>query len=498
VGPRFAVFRRKPIASLSVGSDAPGGEREKAGLRRVLGTGHLTLLGVGAIVGAGIFSSIGQMAAGSGDAPGAGPALVISYLLTALTCGLAALCYAEIAALVPAAGSAYSYAYAAFGELWAWIIGWDLIIEYAIGNVYVAQSWSDYFRSFLRGVAGIDLPAWLATDLQTAAADPAIRAVAPTLGGHVVAVNLPAVAITALLTILLVTGIRESARLNSLLVLFKLALLVVFIAVGARYVEPAHWHPFAPNGWKGIWTGASLAFFSYIGFDAISTTAEEARRPERTLPRAMLASLGLCAVLYVATAVVMTGLVPSHELGTGDPLALALRRAGLDHLATLMAFGAVLAVTAVLLVFQLGQTRILMVMARDGLLPPLFARLHAGRRTPVAATVLTGLFVAVASSVLTPAQALELTSIGTLFAFIVVAGGVIALRIREPDRPRPFRCIGYPFTPIASMLTSFVLMLGLPATNWWRFAIWLCVGLGVYAAYGRRRSRLGAPSRDPS
>ena len=487
--PPFAAFRRKPIEALSA-QEGEGEGQSQGGLRRVLGTGHLTLLGVGAIVGAGIFSSIGQMAAGSADAPGAGPALVISYLLTAVACGLAALCYAEIAALVPAAGSAYSYAYTAFGELWAWIIGWDLIIEYAIGNVYVAQSWADYFRSFLRGVAGVDLPGWLATDLQTAAADPTIRAGAPTLFGHALAVNLPAVAITALLTILLVVGIRESARVNSLLVLFKLALLAVFIAVGARYVEPAHWRPFAPNGWRGIWTGASLAFFSYIGFDAISTTAEETRDPQRTLPRAMLASLAGCAVLYVATAVVMTGLVPSSDLATGDPLALALRRAGLDRLATLMAFGAVLAVTAVLLVFQLGQTRILMVMARDGLLPPAFARLHPVRRTPVTATVLTGAFVAVASSVLTPSQALELTSIGTLFAFIVVAGGVMALRVREPDRPRPFRCVGYPVTPIASMATSFVLMLGLPATNWWRFAIWLIVGLCVYWGYGRRHSNL--------
>jgi len=483
---RFDPFRRKPIESLGAGekSEATGG------MRRVLGTGHLTLLGVGAIVGAGIFSSIGQMAAGSADAPGAGPALVLSYLLTAVTCGLAALCYAEIAALVPASGSAYSYAYAAFGELWAWIIGWDLIIEYAIGNVYVAQSWADYLRSFLRGAAGVELPAWLCTDLQTAALDPAIRAVAPTLGGHVVALNLPAAAITALLTMLLVAGIRESARVNSLLVLFKLALIVVFIAVGARYVQPANWHPFAPGGWKGIWTGASLAFFSYIGFDAVSTTAEEARHPERSLPRAMMASLALCAVLYVATAIVMTGLVPSRELAAGDPLALALRHAGLDHLATVMAFGAVVAVTAVLLVFQLGQTRILLVMARDGLLPPLFARLHPKRRTPVAATVLTGLFVAVAPTLLTPAQALELTSIGTLFAFIVVAGGVIALRVREPHRPRPFRCLGYPFTPVASMVTSFVLMLGLPSTNWWRFGIWLVAGLCIYLAYGRRRSRL--------
>jgi basic amino acid/polyamine antiporter, APA family len=262
------------------------------------------------------------------------------------------------------------------------------------------------------------------------------------------------------------------------------------VAVGAVYVEPAHWRPFAPGGWRGIWTGASLAFFSYIGFDAISTAAEETRDPQRALPRAMLASLAICSVLYVATALVMTGLVPSSELATGDPLALALRRAGLDRLATLMSFGAVVAVTAVLLVFQLGQPRILLAMARDGLLPPAFARLHARRRTPVVGTVATGIFVAVMPSLLTPAQALELTSIGTLFAFIVVAGGVIALRRREPDRPRPFRCPGYPFTPLASIAASFGLMLGLPATNWWRFAIWLALGLVVYALYGRRHSRL--------
>jgi len=465
-------------------------DQRGTGLRRVLGAGHLTLLAVGAIVGGGIFSSIGQMAAGGPDGPGAGPAVVVSYLLTAVACAFAALCYAEIAAMIPAAGSAYSYARAAFGRIWAWIIGWDLVIEYAIGNVYVAQSWAEYLRSFLRGAVGVDLPAWLATDLQTAAADPAIRAAAPAVAGHPIGVNLPAAAITVGLTVLLVRGIRESARVNALLVLLKIALVALFVAVGAAHVQPAHWRPFAPGGWRGIWTGASLAFFSYIGFDAISTAAEETRRPERDLPRAMVASLAICAVLYVATALVMTGLVPSSALGTSDPLAHALRVAGLDRLATLMAFGAVVAVTAVLLVFQLGQPRILMAMARDGLLPAAFGRLHARHRTPAASTIVTGVFVAVMPSVLTPAQALELTSIGTLFAFIIVAGGVIALRRREPHRPRPFRCPGYPFTPLASIATSFALMLGLPATNWWRFGVWLVVGLAIYAAYGRRRAKV--------
>ena len=476
-----ALFRRKPIAS------ATGDEPSGGGMHRVLGAGHLTLFGVGAIVGAGIFSSIGQMAAGSPGVPGAGPALCLSYVLTAFVCGLAALCYAEIAALIPAAGSAYSYAFAAFGEIWAWIIGWDLIIEYAIGNVYVAQSWADYFRSFLRGAAGVDLPGWLASDFQTAALDPLISAHAPRIAGHVVAMNLPAAAITVVLTVVLVSGIKHSARLNALLVLFKLGLIGAFVAVGAAYVRPANWHPFAPGGWSGIWTGASLAFFSYIGFDAISTVAEETRAPERSLPRAMLASLAICAVLYVVTSVVMTGLVPASQLGTGDPLAHALRSAGLERLATLMAFGSVVAVTAVLLVFQLGQARILLAMARDGLLPAAFGRLHPRRGTPVFGTIITGVFVAVMPTLLTPAQALELTSIGTLFAFIVVAGGVIALRRSEPDRPRPFRCPGYPWTPLASIAASFGLMLGLPATNFWRFGIWLVVGLTIYALRRRRR-----------
>jgi len=361
------------------------------------------------------------------------------------------------------------------------------VIEYAIGNVYVAQSWADYLRSFLRGAFGVDLPPWMATDLQTAAADPAIAALAPHLGGFTVGFNLPAAAITAALTVVLCVGIRASARLSNALVLFKLALVVMFVVVGVAFVQPAHWTPFAPNGWRGIWTGASLAFFSYIGFDAVSTAAEETRDPQRSLPRAMIASLAICAVIYVAVAVVMTGLCSPADLATGDPLARALQLAGLGRAATAMSLGAVVAVTAVLLVFQLGQPRILLDMARDGLLPRPFARVHGRRRTPVFGTVVTGTFVALAPTFLTPAQALELTSIGTLFAFIVVAGGVIALRIREPDRPRPFRCPGYPLTPALAILSCLTLMFGLPAANWWRFGVWLLVGLSIYAV--RRRAR---------
>jgi APA family basic amino acid/polyamine antiporter len=339
----------------------------------------------------------------------------------------------------------------------------------------------------------VDLPAWLATDLQTAARTPAIAALAPRIGDFVVAFNLPAIAIVALLTFVLVRGVRESARLNNLMVLWKGLLVLIFVGVGAFYVQPANYTPFAPNGLRGIWTGASLAFFSYIGFDAVSTAAEEARDPQRDLPRGMIASLVICTILYVATAAVMTGLLPAAELATGDPLAHALRRAGLEGLATVMAAGAVIAVTAVLLVFQLGQPRILMVMARDGLLPPFFARVHRRFRTPAVGTLCTGAFVAIGTTVLTPEQALELTSIGTLFAFVLVSAGVIALRLREPNRPRPFRCPGYPVTPLLSIACCVWLMAGLPPSNWWRFAIWLAVGLVIYLLYGVRRSRLGAP-----
>jgi basic amino acid/polyamine antiporter, APA family len=485
--PLATLFRRKPIGAALADSERPEGR-----LTRSLGAFDLTMLGVGAIVGAGIFSSVGQMAAGTATQPGAGPALVVSYIATAIACGFAALCYAEIAALVPVSGSAYGYAYVALGELVAWIIGWDLVIEYAVGNIYVAQSWAEYFRSFLRGAFGVDFPAWMATDLQTAAATPAIAAEAPRIFGVTVAFNLPAILVTALITALLVRGVRETARGNAVMVGLKLLLVCAFVAVGAAFVEPAHWQPFAPNGWRGIWTGASLAFFSYIGFDAVSTAAEETRDPQRNLPRGMIGSLVLCTFVYVAVAAVMTGLVPAAELGTGDPLAHALRRAGLDRLSIVMAVGAVVAVTSVLLVFQYGQARIFMAMARDGLLPGLFGRVHPRFRTPATSSVLTGLFVATGACVLTPDQALELTSIGTLFAFIVVSVGVVALRRLEPERPRPFRCPGYPVTPVLSVVACAWLMAGLPASNWLRFGAWLAAGGVIYAFYGRRRSRLAA------
>ena len=519
-----SLFLRKSGHELSSADDA-------GALKRTLGAFDLTMLGIGAIIGAGLFSSIKDMIVGtlnpdlSVHTLGAGPAVVLSYMLTAMACGFAALCYAEISAMVPASGSAYSYSYAAFGELIAWIIGWDLIIEYAIGNVYVAQSWGDYFQTFLDGLFGWHMPAWLTHDFQSAtglvekatsvladaAASVADKAGAqdviatwqgvPRVGGWILSCNLPAFAITILLTFVLYIGIKESARANAMMVVLKLGLVAAFIALGtwtlihsndsARwYSGGMSWERFAPNGVRGIWQGAALGFFSYIGFDAVSTASEETRDPQRNLPRGLIWSLVICTVLYILVALVLTGVVPYEEMKTNDPLAEAMKRMGYANFATLFAFGAVIAMTAVLLVFQLGQTRIFMVMARDGLLPKMFAKIHPTHRTPYISTWITGLVVALACSFMTPDQAIGLTNIGTLFAFILVAVGVIVLRVREPERPRPFRVPLYPVVPILAALSCLGLILGLEASNWLRLVIWLAVGLVVYFSYGYRNSVL--------
>jgi APA family basic amino acid/polyamine antiporter len=485
------------------GQETHSGEHSESGLKRSLTAVDLTLLGIGAIIGAGLFSSIKEMIAGRYAADGvtlmmsgAGPSVILSFVLTAIACGFAALCYAEISAMVPASGSAYSYSYAAFGELIAWIIGWDLIIEYAIGNVYVAQSWGDYFQTFLDGLCGWHLPLWLTKDMQTAAAlaaDPQNADAFPHLFGHAVAFNLPAFAITILLTLLLFIGIKESARANAVMVALKLVLVAIFIFLGFRTILKRgenHWTPFMPNGYSGIWHGAALGFFSYIGFDAISTAGEECKNPQRDLPRGLLWSLLICTVLYVLTAAALTGVVPLEAMKGNDPLAQAMKLMGYQNVATIFAFGAVIAMTAVLLVFQLGQTRIFMVMARDGLLPKVFSRIHPRFRTPHVSTWITGLVVATCCSILTPDQAIGLTNIGTLFAFILVALGVIVLRIREPDRPRPFKVPLWPITAPLAILACLGLILGLEASNWWRLLIWLVIGLVVYFLYGYRNSVL--------
>ncbi len=479
-----SLLRRKDVDACQ--EDA---ERSEHRLKRSLGVFNLTALGIGAVIGAGIFSAIGTAASGGANHVAAGPALVVSYVLVALACGFAALCYAEMAAMVPVAGSAYTYAYVTLGEFVAWIIGWDLILEYAVGNVAVAVSWADYFKSLLAGL-GVHLPAWLSTTVDHARTTPGLLESAPHVLGVPIVLNLPAGLIIALLTVLLVIGIQESARVNTGMVVLKLVMVAGFIGVGTFYVAPTNWTPFAPNGLHGILSGASLIFFAYIGFDAVSTTAEEARNPQRDIPRAMIATLAICTVLYAAVTLVLTGMVGWKDLGVGDPLAKALQGAGLKALAGVLSFGAVIAMTAVLLVFQLGQPRIFMVMARDGLLPAWAAKVHPRFRTPYVTTILTGLAVGIPAMFVDINEAIEFTNIGTLFAFILVSIGVIVLRRTDPGRHRPFRCPGVPVLPMLSILGCSVLMLYLPFITWMRFVVWQAAGVLLYFLYSRRHSRL--------
>jgi basic amino acid/polyamine antiporter, APA family len=489
--------------------------RERGGLRRSLNKWHLTALGVGATIGAGIFATTGTAIVGDSLRPGAGPAIVISFLLTALTCGFAALCYAEFAAMVPISGSAYTYAYASLGELVAWIIGWDLIIEYAVGNIGVAIGWSGYFRELLSHF-GLSLPAWLATDYRSAhmaaeaiaggASDPSSMYLAsalssaPTIFGLPFIANLPAFLIVLLITIVLVIGIKESANSNTAMVVLKIGVILFFCAVGATLIKPENWNNpalggFAPNGWAGISAGAAIIFFSYIGFDATSTAAEEAKDPARDMPFGIIMSLIVCTVLYIILALVMTGMAPWNKLGTPEPMVTALALAdGSPRLLMLsrliVSLGAVIAMSSVLLVFQLGQPRIFMSMARDGLLPPFLARVHPRFRTPYIGTIITGLFVATFAAFANIAEVVDLTNIGTLFAFVLVSAGVLVLRRLEPNRVRPFRAPWVPLTPIISIVACLYLMLQLPRLTWIRFGIWLVVGLVIYLLYGVRHSRL--------
>jgi len=501
-----ALFRRKPISSLGDDHVDPQTGVEH-GLRRSLGVWQLTALGIGAIIGAGIFSGAGTAVSGGPNHPGAGPGLVVSYVLVAIACGFAALCYAEFASLIPQAGSAYTYAYATLGELVAWIIGWDLIIEYAVGNIAVAVSWSAYFQTLLRGF-GLGFPEWLATDPRTARqayeqlqADPTITTgsvveaarawtSAPELFGMHVIFNLPAVLIVGLITWVLVIGIRESAWANTVMVVLKLAILLFVIAMGAFWVRPENWTPFAPNGWAGISAGAALIFFAYIGFDAVSTAAEEAKNPQKDMPRAMIVSLLVTSVIYIVVTLVLTGLVPWNQHGTADPLASAFGNRGYHWAAGIISFGAVVSMASVLLVFQLGQPRIFFSMARDGLLPQWAAKLHPRYRTPHVTTILTGAFVAFFAAFANINEVIELTNIGTLFAFVLVALGVMVLRVRDPGRHRPFRTPAVWFVAPAAILSCGYLMVQLPRVTWERFIIWLAVGLVLYFMYGYRHSRL--------
>ena len=496
----------KPLHQLTGEDDAHGGPR----LVRSLGPVQLISLGIGAIIGAGIFSTVGSAAAGGAHHLGAGPALIVSFMLTALACGFAALCYAEFASMVPIAGSAYTYSYATLGELVAWIIGWDLIIEYAIGNVAVAISWSGYFQELLRGF-GITWPVWLGIDYRTAyralaeyqaaggaAADLAPNVVrnaramltAPRVGGVPILFNLPAFMVVMGITWVLVRGVRESAGFNTAMVVLKLLIIAFFLAVGVFYVKPDNWTPFAPNGFAGISSAAAIIFFAYIGFDAVSTAAEETRDPQRNMPIGMIGSLVICTVIYMAVAIVLTGLTPWTQLGTAEPLATAFSSLGMHWVSGIISLGAVFATTSVLIVFQMGQPRIFFSMARDGLLPPWAAKVHPKYKTPHITTILTGVFVGLLAGFANIDEIVELTNIGTLFAFVLVAVGILVLRHTNPDAARPFRTPLVPVVPLLAVVSCGYLMLELPRQTWERFFIWLGIGLVVYFAYGYRHSKL--------
>jgi APA family basic amino acid/polyamine antiporter len=489
------LFQRKAIADIT--------QMEGEGivsLKRTLGAGDLIMLAIGAVIGAGIFGAIGTAAAGQTGPGGevirygAGPALIFSFLLLGGACALAALCYAELAAMIPQAGSAYTYSYATMGELVAWIIGWDLILEYAVGNVAVAISWGDYFNTLLRGF-GTQLPPWLTTGYRTAllSSDPQIRGLldtAPRIAGIPVLVHLPAFGIVMVITWLLLRGARESVTANNIMVIIKLVALALFVAVGATHLNLDNYRPFAPNGFTGIHQGAAIVFFAYIGFDAISTAAEETRNPQRNLPIGILGGLAVCTVIYVIVGFVLTGMVPYTQLAVADPLARALELAGFMTVGWIVALGATVSMAAVLLVFQYGQPRIFYAMARDGLLPQWAARIHPRTRIPYVTTLGTGIFVALWSLVGDAAETYDLTNIGTLFAFTLVSIGVLILRYREPDRPRPFRV---PFVWPVSLLSAsacIFIMYGLPGSAWRRFLMWLASGLLVYIFYGYQHSRL--------
>jgi APA family basic amino acid/polyamine antiporter len=465
---------RKPVARLL--AEMEGGDH---GLRRVLGPVALTSLGVGCIIGAGIFVLTGLAANQF-----AGPALVLSFVVAGVGCTLAGLCYAEFAAMVPVAGSAYTYAYATLGELLAWIIGWDLVLEYAVASSTVAHGWSHYFVSFLR-IFGVELPhAWTTAPFDF---DPAT--------GHWVAtgaiMNLPAMVIVLAVTVILVIGIRESAGFNSAMVILKVAVVLFVIVVGAGYVNTANWQPFMPYGMTGVFKGAAYIFFAYIGFDSVSTHAEEARNPQRDVPIGIMVSLLLCTLLYILVAGVLTGMVPYTQIDLNAPVAEAFAARGLHLAHLLIAAGAVVGITSVLLVLLLSQARILLALARDGLISrSFFGVVHPRFRTPHKATILTGILVSLAGALFPLKLLADLVNIGTLMAFVVVCAAVIVMRRSNPELRRPFRTPFMPWVPIGGILVNLAMMFSLGWENWLRLGVWLAIGLVIYLLYGRKHSRL--------
>jgi len=563
-----SLFRKKSIDVILKDAAAGMGDGHGGGLKKVLGVRDLTFFGVAAVIGAGVFSSIGKASYDGG------PGVIYLYISTAIACGFAALCYAEFASTVPVSGSAYTYSYVAFGEIFAWIIGWDLLMEYAIGNIAVAISWSDYFTN-LMDKAGMHIANWLSMDYSTAhsgfndvvamlskgetlqhlAANPDNATAlsqydawshAPVLGGLHLIMDLPAFCIVALITAVVFVGIKESRAMSNIMVIIKLCVIFLIIVLGSYYVHPANWTPFTPNGFSGVLKGVSAVFFAYIGFDAISTTAEECKNPQRDLPRGMIYSLIICTILYVLLALVLTGMISYKQLNVGDPLALVFEARGLHFVAGIVAVSAIIATASVLLVFQMGQPRIWMSMSRDGLLPKIFSKLHPKFKTPSFSTILTGFVVAIPALFLNLSTVLSLTSIGTLFAFVLVCGGILVLD-KMPNRPESkFRvphvsgkyifpgmyvlALGlilyyvpgyfqdlfnhwesspmilfwlvttivtvytfirnYSLIPVLGLISCFYLMAQETHIVWIRFLAWLIIGLVIYFFYSFRNSKL--------
>ncbi|CAD6877342.1 Uncharacterized amino acid permease, GabP family [Methylomonas albis] len=440
------------------------------GLKQTLTARDLTILGIGAVIGAGIFVLTGIAAAKY-----AGPAIVVSFILAGIACGLAAMCYSELAAMIPVSGSAYSYAYATMGELMAWIIGWDLILEYALASSTVAIGWAGYLTSFLDNF-GIHLPTYLTTAY-----------LANPEAGFI---NLPAVTIILLLTGLLVVGIRQSAIFNFVMVLIKLTVIVVFIIAGSGHIQTENWANFTPFGFGGVLTGAGVIFFAYIGFDAVSTAAQEAINPQRDVPIGIIASLAVCTLLYILVAGVLTGIIPYTELNVPAPIALAVDHVGMSWLSPIIKIAAIAGLTSVMLVLLMGQSRIFFSMAKDQLLPPLFAKVHPKFQTPHLSTILVGVAVSLLAGFMPIEKLGELVSIGTLFAFVLVCGGVWILRNSHPEMQRHFKCPAVPYVPIAGILVCLSLMVGLPADTWVRLFVWLLIGFLIYFGYGVKHSHL--------
>ncbi len=485
------LFARKPLALLL--EEMKGENR----LRRVLGPASLTSLGVGAIIGTGIFVLTGVAAHDK-----TGPALMLSFVVAGVACVFAALCYAEFASMVPVAGSAYTYAYATLGELFAWIIGWDLVLEYAVGSATVAHGWSHYFQDFI-GIFGISIPHALGNAPFDFNPDTGQLAATGTL------FDLPAVVITALVTLILVVGIRESSRFNNTMVLIKLAVVFLVIGVGVFYVNADHWTPFAPYGLTGVsffghtlfgqtglggeplgmLAGAATIFFAYIGFDSVSTHAEEARNPQRDVPIGIITSLIVCTLLYIAVSAILTGMVPYNQIDIDAPVSNAFKQVGLTWAQFFISLGALAGITSVLLVMMLSQPRVLLAMARDGLVPPsFFGDVHERFRTPWKSTILTGIFVAFASALVPLRILAELVNIGTLLAFVIVCAAVLIMRRKHPEAERPFRAPFGMLTPILGIALCLLLMFSLPAENWWRLFIWLAIGFVIYFSYSRKHS----------